>query len=248
MLPTLVVPRQVSKPGARSPGLLGRRPLIGVVMVLLGGLLFGAMAINLQTHGPLLSIDTQIANDLHSIALHSSAALRGVMIFGFYMGEHVIMAIGLILVLYFLAKRFWPELSMVIIAWAGEGALWVVLTPLFDRARPVFDVSAWRQMTEPGFPSGHSISAVMCYGLLAYLIVPKIASRFWKAVVIVTAGVIILYIGFSRLFVGDHYLTDVLAGYGLGVAWSGLVYTLVEVFAQKLKARHLRQKQFVSSQ
>lgn len=77
---------------------------------------------------------------------------------------------------------------------------------------------------------------------------PKIASRFWKAVVIVTAGVIILYIGFSRLFVGDHYLTDVLAGYGLGVAWSGLVYTLVEVFAQKLKARQLRQRQFVSSQ
>ena len=227
----------------RSPGLLGRRPLIGVMMVLLGGLLFGAMAINLQTHGPLLSIDTQVANDLHTIALRSSPAVVGIMIFGFYMGEHVIMAIGLILVLYFLARRFWPGLFMVIIAWAGEGALWVVLTPLFDRARPVFDVSVWHHMTEPGFPSGHSISAVMCYGLLAYLIVPKISSRFWKALVIVTAGLLMLYIGFSRLFVGDHYLTDVLAGYGLGVAWSGLVYTLVEVIAKKLKARQLRQHQ-----
>jgi undecaprenyl-diphosphatase len=246
---TLVVPRQDrqldthSHGHLRSPGLLGRRPLIGVVMILLGGLLFGAMAINLQTHGPLLSIDTQVANDLHSIALRSSAALREVMIFGFYMGEHVIMAIGLMLVLYFLAKRFWPGLFMVIIAWLGEGTLWVVLTPLFDRARPVFDVVVWHHMTEPGFPSGHSISAVMCYGLLAYLIVPKTSSRFWKVVVIVTAGLIILYIGFSRLFVGDHYLTDVLAGYGLGVAWSGLVYTLVEVIATKLKARQLRQQQ-----
>ena len=227
----------------RSPGLLGRRPLIGVLMVLLGGLLFGAMAINLQTHGPLLPVDVQVANDLHTIALHSSPALRGIMIFGFYLGEHVIMAIGLILVLYFLAKRYWPELFMVAITWAGEGAIWMALTSLFDRARPVFDVSVWRQMTEPGFPSGHSISAVMCYGLLAYLIVPKISSRFWRAVVIVTAGLIILYIGYSRLFVGDHYLTDVLAGYGLGVAWSGLVYTLVEVIARKLKARQLRQHQ-----
>ena len=48
-----------------SPGLLARWPLIGVMMVLLGGLLFGAMAINLQTHGPLLPVDVQVANDLH---------------------------------------------------------------------------------------------------------------------------------------------------------------------------------------
>ena len=46
---------------------------------------------------------------------------------------------------------------------------------------------------------------------------------------ILAAGLIILYIGFSRLFVGDHYLTDVLAGYALGVAWSGLAFTLVEL-------------------
>jgi len=249
MNPTLVVPLRDQKldphshDHVNSPGLLGRRPLIGMVMILLGGLLFGAMAISLQTHAPLLSIDTQVANDLYSIALRSSSALRGVMIFGFYMGEHVIMAIGLMLVLYFLAKRFWPGLFMVLIAWLGEGAIWLFLSGYFNRARPVFDVAIWHQMTEPGFPSGHSISAVMCYGLLAYLIVPKISSRLGKAVVIGAAGLIILYIGFSRLFVGDHYLTDVLAGYGLGVAWSGLVYTLVEVIAKKLKARQLRQIQ-----
>ncbi len=246
---TLVVPLQGENldkhPNTRlhTPGLLARWPLIGVVMVVLGGLLFGAMAINLETHGPLLPVDVQVANDLHTIALQSSPAMRGIMIFGFYMGEHVIMAIGLILVLYFLYKRFWPGLFMVIIAWAGEGTLWLVLTPLFNRARPVFDISVWHHMTEPSFPSGHSISAVMCYGLLAYLIVPKISSRFWKAVVIVTTGLVILYIGFSRMFVGDHYLTDVLAGYGLGVAWSGLVYTLVEVIARKIKHKTSKKNQ-----
>ena len=240
---TLVVPLQGknldkhSSTRLHTPGLLARWPLVGVVMVLLGGLLFSAMAINLQTHGPLLPVDVQVANDLHTIALQSSPAMREVMIFGFAMGEYVIMAIGLILVLYFLYKRFWSGLSMVVIAWAGEGAIWLILSQYFNRARPVFDVSVWRQMTEPGFPSGHSISAVMCYGLLAYLLVPKIPSRFWKAVVIVTAGLIILYIGFSRMFVGDHYLTDILAGYGLGVAWPGLVYTVVEVISKK-KMQH----------
>ena len=132
---------------------------------------------------------------------------------------------------------------MVVIAWAAEGGIWLALSQYYDRARPVFDVAVWHKMTEPGFPSGHSIAAVMCFGLLAYLIVPKISSRFWKAVVIATMALVILYIGFSRLFVGDHYLTDVLAGYALGVALCGLVYTLVEVIAGKLEQRQSGKKQ-----
>jgi len=246
---TLVVPLQENKldkqPRTRlhTPGLLARWPLIGVMLVLLGGLVFGAMALNLQTHGPLLPVDVQVANDLHAFALQSSPLMQQIMIFGFYLGEQVIMVIGLILALYFLYRRFWAGLAMVVIAWAAEGGIWLALSQYYDRARPVFDVAVWHKMTAPGFPSGHSIAAVMCFGLLAYLIVPKISSRFWKAVVIVTAGLIILYIGFSRLFVGDHYLTDVLAGYALGVALCGLVYTLVEVIARKLEHRQSGKKQ-----
>jgi undecaprenyl-diphosphatase len=243
MTNTLAVPLQGkkldkhSKPRLHTPGLLARWPLIGVMMVVLGGLLFGAMVINLQPNSVLQPVDIQVANSLHTIALHSSPVVLNIMIFGFYMGEHVIVAIGLILFLYFLYKRFWSGLSMVVIAWAGEGAIWLSLSQYYHRARPVFDVSVWRQMTEPGFPSGHSISAIMCFGLLAYLIVPKISSRFWKAIVVITTLLVILYIGYSRLFVGDHYLTDVLAGYGLGIAWSGLVYTVVELISKK-KMKH----------
>lgn len=246
---TLVVPLQEKKldrhprTTLRTPGLLAQWSLIGVMMVVLGGLLFGAMALNLETHGPLLPVDVQVANDLHAFALQSSPLMQQIMIFGFYLGEHLIMAIGLILVLYFLYRRFWAGLAMVVIAWAAEGGLWVVLSAYYNRPRPVFDVAVWHQMTAPGFPSGHSIAAVMCFGLLAYLIVPKISSRFWKAVVIVSAGLIILYIGFSRMFVGDHYLTDVLAGYGLGVALCGLVYTLVEVIARKMERRPSKKNQ-----
>src|SRR5512143_3451482 len=246
---TLVVPLQEKnldrhlRTRLHTPGLLARWPLIGVMMVLLGGLLFGALAINLQTHGPLLQVDDRVANGLHAIALQSSPAIRQVMIFGFYLGEQVIVVIGLIMALYFLYRRFWAGLAMVVIAWAAEGAIWLVLSQYYHRARPVFDVPVWHQMTEPGFPSGHSIAAVMCFGLLAYLLVPTITSRFWKAVVIVTAVLVILYIGYSRMFVGDHYLTDVLAGYGLGLALCGLVYTLVEVIARKMEHKQSRKNQ-----
>ena len=216
----------------RTPGLLAQKPFIGVLMVLLGTISFGVIVFNLQTNGPLVRLDVQLANDMHAMALHSPPLIRGVMIFGFYLGEHIIVAIGAFLALYFLYKRFWPELCMVVIAWAGEGGMWLFLSTYFNRPRPVFDVVVWHQMTAPSFPSGHSISAVMCYGLLAYLVAPRM-SGFRKAIVIVAALLVILFIGYSRLFVGDHYLSDVLAGYALGVAWFGLVYTSVELIAKR---------------
>ena len=223
----------------RAPGQLAQHPLVGALMVLLGGLVFGAIASGIQANpGP---IDLQVNTAIHTAALQSPVFVRGVMILGFYVGEHFIAAIGLLLAAYFLYKRFWPELSMVVIAWAGEGAIWLFLSQYYDRARPVFDVPVWHQMTSPGFPSGHAMSAVMCYGLLAYLLMPKLRSRFWKVMVSASAGLIMLYIGVSRLYVGDHYLTDVLAGYALGVAWSGLVYTSIEFITMKRINRHVQE-------
>ena len=161
------------------------------------------------------------------------------MIFGFYLGEHVIVAIGALLAVYFLFRRFWPEFWMVGIAWTGEGGIWLFLSQYYGRPRPIFDVAVWHQMTSPGFPSGHSISAVMCYGLIAYLLVPKIRSHAWKAACIFSMLLIILFIGYSRILVGDHYLSDVLAGYTLGLAWTGLVFTSIELIYKKRMNRNV---------
>jgi membrane-associated phospholipid phosphatase len=224
--------------GLRSPGLLGEYPFIGLIMVLLGGGLFAALAIAVQTHNlQLLAFDTQIANDLHTVALHSAPLILGLTILGYYLGQEVIVAIGVVLVVYFLYKRYWREMFMVLIAWGGEAGLWWLFANYFNRPRPIFAVPVWHQMTAPGFPSGHVFGAVLCYGFLAYLLVPKMSPQFWKAVVVTLALFLILYIGFSRLFVGDHYPSDVLAGYGIGTAWGGFVYTLVEVIARRNK-RH----------
>ncbi len=228
--------------GLRTPGLLGKWPLIGLVMVLLGSGLFGFFAVELQAHGPLIQTDMQVANNLHQAALQSPRFTIEMMDFGFYVGEQLIVVIGALLTLYFLIRHFWLELSMVLIAWAGEGGIWLILSNYFHRARPSFAAALWRTpavppLTVPGFPSGHSFSAVVCYGFLAYLLVPKMRSGFWKFVVIALAVFIMCYVGFSRVFVGDHFLMDVLAGYALGIAWSGLVYTSAELFARR-KLRH----------
>ncbi len=82
--------------------------------------------------------------------------------------------------------------------------------------------------TIPSFPSGHSMFALLAFGLLAYLLIPKMPSLFWKWVVGLAALALVLFVGFARVFEGGHFLSDVLAGYAVALAWGGMVYTLLE--------------------
>lgn len=225
--------------GLRTPGLLGRRPLIGIVMVLVGGLAFGALAFNLQTNGPLLQWDVPVDNSLHAQAEASSLYVREIMIASFYIGKQLVSVIAVILGLYYLFKRYWLELAMVFIGFSGSGVLWYVLSTYYNRPRPVFVPPVWIVIKAGSFPSGHTMSAVVCYGFLAYLWVPKLRSLFWKWVVAIGTLAIMAYIGYGRLFLGEHYLSDVIAGYALGVFWTGLVYTSLEVIFYKSRSHHL---------
>jgi undecaprenyl-diphosphatase len=85
-------------------------------------------------------------------------------------------------------------------------------------------------VNDPSFPSGHTLSSVICYGLLAYFLIPRMPSLFWKWVLVIATVLTLAYIGYSRIFLGGHYLTDILAGYALGLAWAALVFTLIERF------------------
>ena len=222
-----------TSPGLRSPGWLVRWPLIGLAMVLLGGLVFGALAYDVQTHGPLFQRDAAIATMLHNKVVNAPARITEFLIFGFFVGKELVQVIVVILALYFLHKRFWPELAMLIIGLGGGALIWYFLTGVFNRPRPAAQIGI--VVTDPSFPSGHTITAVLGYGLLAYLFLPKMPSLFWKWVLVIAAILTIAYIGVSRLVLGGHYLTDILAGYGLGLAWAGLVYTLIEVIFMRKK-------------
>ena len=210
----------------RTPGWLAQWPIIGIVMVLVGGLVFGSLAYDVQTHGPLFQRDAALSRTLYNAAVKLPTRSSEYLIFGFFVGKELVQIITIILLLYFLHKRFWPELAMTIIGLGGGVVLWYILIGIFNRPRPAAQLGI--TVTEPSFPSGHTITAILCYGLLAYLFVPKMPSLFWKWVLVIAAVLTILYIGASRLILGGHYLTDVLAGYGFGLAWAGLTYTLIE--------------------
>jgi undecaprenyl-diphosphatase len=225
-------------PDLRSPGLLAKWPIIGLLMFVFGSLMFGGLTYNLVAQGPLLAWDKALANTLPAIALKGPAFVKGLMDAGFYIGKAVIVVLGLLLGFYFIYKRYWQELAMLTIGMAGESLLFFSLTNLFARPRPPTQV--WIIVSLPGFPSGHAISVVVFYGLLAYLLAPKMRSAFWKGMVVAAALLIIGFVGFSRIFTGGHYLTDILAGYAVGIAWSGVVYTLIEIYCQKRRSLNVK--------
>src|SRR5512138_3093539 len=219
--------------GLRSPGWLAGWPVVGVILFLIGASLFGAIAYNVWTKGPLLQWDAPLAKEMHADAVKQPARIIELLTFGFFVGKELLQVIVIILAVYFLYKRYWPELAMLLIGSGGGALIWYFLIGIFNRPRPTEQLGI--VVTDPSFPSGHTISSMICYGFLAYLLVPKMPSLFWKWVVGLTAVAIILFDGFSRIFQGSHYLTDVLAGYALGIAWAGVVYMVIEKIFWKRK-------------
>lgn len=210
----------------RVPGLLAKRPMIGVMMFLAGISLFSLFAYNVWTQGSLIEGDAPLSRQLYREAVNAPERVIEYVIFGFFVGKELLQVLIVILTMYFLYKKFWLELAMLLIGAGGGAVIWFLLIDIFARPRPAEQLGI--VVTDPSFPSGHAITAVLFYGFLAYLFIPKMPSLFWKWLVGIAAVVTMIYIGFSRLFLGGHYLTDILAGYALGLAWAGLVFTLIE--------------------
>jgi undecaprenyl-diphosphatase len=119
-----------------------------------------------------------------------------------------------------------------LVALATAGAL--ILNPLFkeyfSRPRPAFHAPDLTLRTF-SFPSGHSMGSAAVYGALAIILARRLRGTVWAPVVVAVAAVIVLLVGASRVYLGAHYLTDVVAGFVLGLAWllaCVLVLTILE--------------------
>src|SRR5215510_13090462 len=86
----------------RSPGFLAKRPLIGLILFLLGTLIFSWLAYSVKANGPLLQWDIETSKTLRADALNVPGSLIEYFLFGFFLGKEMIATIGLILSIYFL--------------------------------------------------------------------------------------------------------------------------------------------------
>jgi undecaprenyl-diphosphatase len=216
----------------KTTGFLAHRPGLGLGLLLLGGLIFGLLAFNVSTHGPLLAWDMPIDQAFHSYAVQDSAlGLQVMLIFG-ALGQELAVVLMFLLGGYWLWKRHWYEISMLLLGVTGGNVWFVVLSTAFARQRPVFADPIIPALPGPGFPSGHCMTAMLLYGLILVLLLPRLSSWRWRLLAVFGMLLIVLLVGLSRLYMGAHYPTDVLGGYAFGLAWGALVYTAIELFRQ----------------
>jgi membrane-associated phospholipid phosphatase len=135
------------------------------------------------------------------------------------LGSHyLLIPANLVLIIYFLfiKKHKWYSIKVPVIAIGGL-LLMFLLKQFFKRPRPL------TPLLEPvsglSFPSGHSLMSVTFYGLLILLVWENITDRFRKWLIISLLIVLILLIGFSRIYLRLHYFSDVIAGFSAGIIW-----------------------------
>ena len=102
------------------------------------------------------------------------------------------------------------------------------LKMLFDRPRP--DVEAATRVFTASFPSGHATVSAVVYLTLGLLLSEAAAERRLKALFVVLGVFITASVGISRIYLGVHYPTDVLAGWSLGLAWALACWAVYSVF------------------
>ncbi|MFC4601699.1 phosphatase PAP2 family protein [Cohnella hongkongensis] len=123
------------------------------------------------------------------------------------------------------------ELLLLVFSVGGAAGLNSLLKNAFQRERPALHRLA--EETGYSFPSGHSMAAFALYGAMAYLLWRHIASRAGRTALIAAAAVLVLSIGLSRIYLGVHYPSDVLAGYLASLVWLGLGIELFRGWLRK---------------
>jgi undecaprenyl-diphosphatase len=124
-----------------------------------------------------------------------------------------ILAGGVAVVLFLRHLR--REAVLVVVVMAGAWVLSGTIKALVDRHRPIVPTPV-DHVGGGSFPSGHALTSFTALGLLVLLTWP-LTSRWWRALVVTVAALVVLGIGFSRLILGVHYLTDVLGGWLIGL-------------------------------
>ncbi|MBK9718631.1 MAG: phosphatase PAP2 family protein [Saprospiraceae bacterium] len=190
-------------------------------------LLFNEITENIENAEWMVSIENSFAQYLFNIR---SKTIANLFFYFSKLGSYqLIIPIALIAIFLFVLQEKYRCIAALLIALAGTGITSFFSKIYFHRVRPI-DFSFYNESSY-SFPSGHAMYAVAFFGLLFYIFVTN--SKKDKLTLTILSIAFILLLGFSRLYLGVHYLSDVCAGYSLGFLWLLLAISILEL---KLKA------------
>lgn len=130
-----------------------------------------------------------------------------------------------VMVLLAVRRRSWTPVILLPAAAFGSLLMTVAGKDAIGRLRPPMDLAVPPYESSPSFPSGHSLNALVIAGIVAYLLVMRQHRKRTRALTIALAVLFAVTMGLSRVYLGHHWLTDVLVAWTLGIAWLAVVIT-----------------------
>lgn len=197
------------------------RDRVGLAIFLLATVAFLLVAYQVVRAGPATVFDARLALWLHA---HAGPDLTDALLAVTHMHAPAgiaVLAAGMAVYMALKRDHYW--LLAVLLTMPAGMLLNVLLKYGFERPRPVFD-QPLVMLTTYSFPSGHAAYSTMLYGLLAAYVAHRIDRWHWRVSSVLVCVAIVALVVFSRLYLGAHYLTDVLAGVFEGIAWLALVW------------------------
>jgi undecaprenyl-diphosphatase len=218
-------------PGAR----FGARTVLAAVAVGAGGIAFGILLLLVQDQwDPLLDVDEGARDGMHTVAVTHHGLVEALLALS-VAGSAVVYIPVFALVSLWLVRRGQPRLAaFVAVTWAGSVALNAAVKAAVHRARPVV-ADPVTHANGMSFPSGHAQSAVVSATLLLVVFLPVLGPAA-RRVALALAVAWIVSIGFARVALGVHFVSDVLAGYALGLAWVAAMVAAFRAWRREARA------------
>jgi membrane-associated phospholipid phosphatase len=218
-----------------SEDVLGIHLTLGILVLIGATWLFAIIAEDVINQEQLSRLDVELSNAIHARDTRSLTLVLLVVT-----NVHSTVGVGLIalaVTVYLWRRRLKDWALAFALSVYGGMLLNAILKHIFQRSRPHLPGSV---LTFKGysFPSGHTIMATTLYGALCALLISRVRGWLWRGVIIVGAIFLIVLVGFSRIYLGAHYLSDVLAAMVEGLFWLAVCLTGVFTMRRWKEQKH----------
>ena len=207
-----------------------------IVALFVGAIwIFGGVAEDVVSGDPLVELDVKIADWVH--ARTTPYLTRLMLLFTDVHGTQGMSFLTAALALYLGLRRKWYWLLTLVIVVPGGMLVSVLLKYVFMRDRPDLG-DPILTLASYSFPSGHVAGATLLYGFLAAYLGSQVRSRRWRVVFVFSACGLVLLVAVTRIYLGVHYFSDVVAAAAGGTAWLALCLIAVEALRQRRRKAH----------